>query len=384
MAKANIEVSIVMPCLNEENSIGFCVEQAKKAIKKLGLPGEVIVSDNGSVDRSVQIAKNRGARVVHQPLRGYGNAYLKGISSAKGKYIMIADSDKTYDFMDIEKFILPLKDEGYDMVMGTRLKGRIMPGAMPWLHKKIGNPILSGFLNMLFHTGLSDAHCGQRSFTKKAFEKMFLKTGGMEFASEMVINASKAGLRIKEVPITYYANKDRKPHLRSFRDGWRHVRFMLLYSPFHLFFVPGITIFLIGAALLTLMSTKEVMIGQVSLGPITAVFGSLLCVFGFQIILLSYFAKVAYSKISPFDKQFSGALKVIDKLLSIEKSLLIGCIMIFMGVLIDAFILFKWLSSNMGQLSLRDGSLAVSALTIIIFGMQIIFSAFLTSIIKME
>jgi len=381
---AEIEVSIVMPCLNEERSIGWCVKRSLQAIRKLGVSGEVVVSDNGSTDRSREIARRLGARVVRQPKRGYGNAYLKGLSEARGKYIMMADSDKTYDFLDIEKFINPLRHEKYDMVMGSRLKGKIMPGAMPWLHQHIGNPVLSWFLNVLFHTGLSDAHCGQRAFTKKAFEKMHLKTGGMEFASEMVINASKAKLKIKEVPITYYANKNRRPHLRSFRDGWRHVRFMLLYSPFHLFFIPGIILMALGIALLAVLSTMSIVIGKVSLGPISAVLGSLLTIIGFQAILLGYFAKLAYSRISPFDAKLKGVLSWLDRMLTFERGLVIGSAFFIIGIAINSFLLFEWVEKGLGELTMRDGAIAVSALTIIVFGAQIAFSSFLANIIKMD
>jgi glycosyltransferase involved in cell wall biosynthesis len=226
MEKQNPEVSIVMPCLNEEKTIGICIKKAKQAIRELKLDAEVIVSDNDSSDKSVEIAESLGARVVHQSLRGYGNAYKKGFAQAKGKYILMGDSDNTYDFTDISRFIEPLKKD-YDMVMGTRLKGKIMPGAMPWLHQYIGNPFLTGLIRLLFKSHISDAHCGMRSFTKGAYEKMHLKTAGMEFASEIVINAIKARLRIKEIPITLYANRERIPHLNSLNDGWRHIKFIL-------------------------------------------------------------------------------------------------------------------------------------------------------------
>jgi len=226
MNAKTVKVSIVMPCLNEEKTLAICIRKAKSGIKKLGISGEVVIADNGSTDNSIKIAKKEGARVVHQPRKGYGNAYKLGFAKAKGKYIIMADSDNTYDLTDIARFIKPL-DEGYDMVMGSRIKGYIEPGAMPWLHEYIGNPGLTFMLNVLFQTGISDAHCGMRSFTKEAYQRMQLKTNGMEFASEMVINASLAKLKITEIPITLYANRERTPHIHSFRDGWRHIIFML-------------------------------------------------------------------------------------------------------------------------------------------------------------
>ena len=220
-----IEVSVVMPCLNEQATIGACIEKAHRTLKNLCISGEIVVADNGSTDNSVAIAQSLGAQVVHQPCRGYGAAYQTGIAAAQGKSIVIGDSDDTYDFSELNRFILPLR-QGYDLVMGSRFKGEIRPGAMPWLHRYVGNPFLTGMLNLLFKAGVSDAHCGMRAFTREAYEQMKLKTPGMEFASEMVIKAVQAGLRIAEVPITYYPRKG-ESKLHSFRDGWRHLRFML-------------------------------------------------------------------------------------------------------------------------------------------------------------
>ena len=226
---SDVEISVVMPCLDEEETIGACIEKAWQGIESSGFRGEVVVSDNGSCDASVEIAEKLGARVVHQPVRGYGSAYLKGIREARGQYIIIGDSDDTYDFTEVDRFVMPLQD-GYDLAMGSRFEGEILPDAMPWLHQYIGNPVLTGILNLFFRAGVSDAHCGIRAFTRDAFQRMHLQTSGMEFASEMVINAAKADLHIAEVPVTYYPRLG-ESKLHSFRDGWRHLRFMLLYSP---------------------------------------------------------------------------------------------------------------------------------------------------------
>ena len=243
---SEIEVSVVMPCLNEASTVGICVGKALKTMDELGIKGEVVVSDNGSIDDSVSIAEKAGARVVHQSAKGYGNAYLKGFAEAKGKYIVMGDADDSYDFTDLKRFIEPLR-QGFDMVMGTRIKGEIIPGAMPFLHKYLGVPVLTWMLNLLFKSGISDAHCGMRSFTKEAYEKMRLQTAGMEFASEMVIKAKHAGLRIDEIPITLHPDgRPGKPHLKSFQDGWRHVRFMLNYKPTVLYLIPGIILFVGG------------------------------------------------------------------------------------------------------------------------------------------
>ena len=223
------EVSVVLPCLNEEATIGACIKNIKNVLKKENINGEIIVSDNGSTDNSVKIAKSLNARVINQPLKGYGAACLKGIHEATGEFIIMADSDATYDFLETPALLKPLK-KGYDFVIGTRFKGTIKKDAMPWTHRYIGNPLLSGLVNLFFKANLSDAHCGFRAFTKKAFEKMNLKTTGMEFASEMVISASKNKLKICEVPISYNKRKG-KSKLKSFSDGWRHLKF-IIYSTY--------------------------------------------------------------------------------------------------------------------------------------------------------
>ena len=217
-----IEVSVVMPCLNEAETIGICIKKAQAALKEHDIQGEVVIADNGSTDNSVAIAQEFGARVTHQPLRGYGAAYLAGITAARGKYFVIADSDNTYDFTEIDRFLHPLRD-GTELVMGSRFLGDIRPGAMPKLHRYIGNPVLTGILNLLFRAGISDAHCGMRAFTREAYQRMELRTTGMEFASEMVISATKCHLKIVEIPITYYPRIG-ESKLNSFRDGWRQAK----------------------------------------------------------------------------------------------------------------------------------------------------------------
>ena len=284
-----IEVSVVMPCLNEEATIGACIKKAQDSLKTLDIPGEVIVADNGSTDASIEIAEELGARVVHQPVRGYGAAYLAGIAAARGKYLVIGDSDDTYDFARIEMFLKPLR-EGAELVMGSRFSGKVLPGAMPKLHQYLGNPVLTGILNLLFRAGVSDAHCGMRAFTRDAYEKMKLQTTGMEFASEMVINATKANLKITEVPITYYPRKG-ESKLNSFRDGWRHLRFMLMLSPTYLFLIPGALLFLMG-----LIGTLALLPGPLEIGDRAydvhvMILVSLLCLLGYQLFLLGFSAK---------------------------------------------------------------------------------------------
>ena len=219
-------ISIVMPCLNEEKTLRTCIEKAQGTLKSLGLKGEVVISDNGSTDASVEIAQRLGASVVHQQTRGYGAAYLAGFATAQGQYIVMGDSDNTYDFTDLERFITPLQS-GYDFVIGNRFKGTILPGAMPWARRHIGNPILSGMLRVLWGTSISDSHCGMRAFTADAYKRMDLKTTGMEFASEMVIKALQAELKILEIPIIYHP-RGGESKLNEIRDGLRHIQFMLM------------------------------------------------------------------------------------------------------------------------------------------------------------
>lgn len=225
------DLTIVMPCLNEEKAVATCIKKAIDSFQRLGLRGEVVLVDNGSTDNSVEIARSSGARVVLEPQRGYGNALRRGISQASGNLIIMGDADDSYDFSDIEPFVIALK-EGADFVIGTRLRGRIEKGAMPFLHRYVGTPFLTFISNLLFGLKLSDNNCGMRAFAKDTYERMHLVTSGMEFATEMIIKASQARLAVREVPIKYYKTKrGRRPHLRSFSDGWRHLRFMLLFSP---------------------------------------------------------------------------------------------------------------------------------------------------------
>lgn len=245
-SRSKIELSIVLPCLNEERTVGACVAQAKSFLAKHKINGEVIVADNGSVDHSVKIAKSKGARVIHVKQKGYGNALRGGFEAAKGKYIIMADADESYDLFNLMPFVEKLR-EGYDLVMGNRFKGGIKKGAMPWHHKYIGNPFLSFLGGLFFRTDARDFHCGLRGFTKEAIQRMGLQTTGMELASEIVIKSSILGMKVCEVPTTLSPDRrNRPPHLRSFRDGWRHLRFLLIYSPRWLFLYPGVILLAAG------------------------------------------------------------------------------------------------------------------------------------------
>jgi glycosyltransferase involved in cell wall biosynthesis len=374
-AMDGIQVSVVMPCLNEAETIDTCVAWALEGIARSGLVGEVVVSDNGSTDGSTLIAENAGARVVHQPLRGYGNAYLKGFAEAKGDIIVMGDSDATYDFRQLPELIAPLAD-GADYVLGSRMNGTILPGAMPWLHRYVGNPVLTFILNRFFGHASSDAHSGMRAFTREAYERMDLRCEGMEFASEVVIKAAREGLVVAEIPIVYHA-RGGESKLRTFRDGWRHLRFMLLACPKYLFFIPGALMFALG------------MIGQTALlrGPMPLRFHSLdvhfsalfalLAIVGFQTIVFGAFAKVI-ARAQGFDRT-NGFDSWLEKDFTLERGLLTGLMVFAFGFAIDAWILVEWLRRGRG--SIDEMRPALFALSMMAVGAQIMFAAFFISLI---
>ena len=279
---APIEVSVVMPCLNEARTVAICVRKAVECLERLGVSGEVIVADNGSTDGSQDLAREAGARVVPASRRGYGAALQAGIAAAKGRFVIMGDADDSYDFTALGPFIERLR-AGDELVMGNRFAGGIKPGAMPWLHRYIGNPVLSGILNLFFRSPIRDAHCGLRGFRKESYEKLDLATPGMEFASEMVVKACLHKQKISEVPTTLSPDgRDRPPHLRSFRDGWRHLRFLLLMSPLWLFRVPSVCLVGLGLALMALLTPGPVALGNARLDVTAMLIGSLCVVLGHQ------------------------------------------------------------------------------------------------------
>ncbi|GAC1462314.1 MAG: glycosyltransferase family 2 protein [Chloroflexota bacterium] len=373
-----VVISIVMPCLNEDETIAPCVTKALEGIRRTGLPGEVVVADNGSTDRSVEIATELGARVIHQPLRGYGNAYRAGFEAARGKYIVMGDSDDTYDFTEIGQLIDKLR-EGNEYVLGSRFAGNILPGAMPWLHQYIGNPVLTGLLNFLFGLKSSDAHSGLRAFTKDAYNRMKLQTTGMEFASEMVINAARAKLKVAEVPITYYPRAG-ESKLRSFRDGWRHLRFMMLYSPDHLFLVPGTVLLVLGLATMLFLLPGPKIINGHFIDYHFMFLASLLTIVGFQVLLTGFYAK-AYA----FTHRFAPDDRMIQwfyRYFSLEAWMLMGFAVFLIGAGIDGAIFITWIRHSFhGLFAVRP---ALLSLTLMVIGLQLVFSSFLLSILNIN
>lgn len=375
---AAIELSIVMPCLNERDSIGECVDQAFAVIKASGIAGEVVVADNGSTDGSQALAQERGATVVHQPLRGYGNAYLKGFETARGRYILMADSDGTYDLSVAPRFVELLKS-GYDVVMGSRVRGHIERGAMPFTHQYIGVPILTWFVNVVCGSRVSDAHCGMRAFSRRALEAMYLRTGGMEFASEMIIRAARAGLRISEVPITYRARTG-SSKLRTVPDGWRHLRFILLYSPTYLFLGPGVAMLGLGLLILLALVWGPVTVAGLFFDFHYMVVGTLLALLGVQVVSLGLSARV-YA-VTHGMVQEDGVLRALAAHFRLETGLLLGMSILTPGMAILLWILFRWVTEGFG---LSEGILirpALLGMTLVAAGVQVLFASFFVSLLS--
>jgi glycosyltransferase involved in cell wall biosynthesis len=372
------EISIVLPCRNEAVTVALCVEKALGAFERIGVRGEVLVVDNGSTDGSAEIAASAGARVVHETELGYGNALRRGIEEARADWILMADADDSYDLSDLDGFVAGLRG-GADLVMGSRFRGSIRPGAMPWLHRWIGNPVLSALLRFLFGGSVSDAHCGMRAFTRDAVDRMDLRGGGMELASEMVVKAMLERMRVAEVPITLHVDgRDRPPHLRTFRDGWRHLRLMLLLSPTHVFVLPGLAIMLLGIVPLLTLADGPRTVGVMSFDVHFLVLGSLLTILGFQIATTGLFAK-SYShaaRLYPPDRM----LRAFQRHFTLERGLVLGLLLFLVGFVRDAAILIGWLGSGFGGLDAVRPALQAS--TAMIVGLQAIFSSFFLELLR--
>jgi len=383
ISSTGITLSIVMPCLNEAETLVNCIRKARRSFEELGVSGEVVIADNGSTDGSQEMAIAAGARVVDVSERGYGCALRAGIEAAQGKWIIMGDSDDSYDFSKIAPFINALS-EGYELVMGCRMprgKGRIEKGAMPWKHRWIGNPILSFIGKLFFKSAVNDFHCGLRGFSKVGYEKMALCTTGMEFASEMVIKSTLQGLKITEVPITLHKDgRSRPPHLRSWRDGWRHLRFMLLFSPLWLFLVPGAVLtgtgFLAGVRLLM----GPLIIGPAGFDTNTLLVCAMAIIIGLQLSLFAIFARVF--AVGQGFMPPSQRLKTIVKKVSLESGLLAGLGMGAIGLGWIIMAVMQWRSVGYGALSYSDSlRQVIPSVTLMTVGAQIFFSSFFLGIL---
>jgi hypothetical protein len=380
------ELTILMPCLNEAETLARCVEKAKTGLVRAGVRGEVLVADNGSTDGSLAIAEKAGARVVHVREKGYGSALRGGIEAALGKWIIMGDADDSYDFSAIEGFVARFR-EGYDLVMGCRLPrggGVIAPGAMPWKNRWIGNPTLSFIGRLFFKCPARDFHCGLRGFTREACRKMELKTTGMEFASEMVIKATLKSLRIAEVPITLHPDgRSRRPHLKPWRDGWRHLRFMLIFSPRWLFLVPGLLLSVAGGVAAAVLALAPLHVGRVEFSTGTLAVACMSVIIGAQLVAFAFFTKVfAISEgLLPQDPKFSRVFQTF----SLEKGICVGLGVLVLGLALLLHALWVWKQAGYGMLSYGDNMRRlIPAVTLIVVAIQICFSSFFLSVLGLK
>jgi glycosyltransferase involved in cell wall biosynthesis len=372
-----IDVSVVIPCLNEAKSIGFCIDKAFFAFSEIGMNGEVVVADNGSTDGSVEIAKAHGARVVHVNAKGYGNALRSGIDAANGTYVVMGDADESYDFSEVPRFVAKLL-QGYELVMGNRLRGEIKPGAMPWHHQHLGTPFMSAILNLFFRAGVGDVNCGMRGFTRDLYRRLGLRTTGMEFASEFAIKAAKMNARVVEIPITLWPDKrGRPPHLRSFRDGWRHLRFMLLYAPNWLFLLPGGMLTLLGMMLVFWLLPGPRHLGRAVIDVHTMLFGMVFTLTGTQIIAIGLFAKV-YS----YAERFAPNQRSLERWLQrvrLEEGLLLGGALALLGASGIVWVAWRWMATGFGPL--HEFRVAIFFSLWFLLGVQVVFSSFFLSML---
>jgi glycosyltransferase involved in cell wall biosynthesis len=383
----SVQLTILMPCLNEAETIARCIEKAKTGIARAGVPGEILVADNGSTDGSQAIAEKLGARVVPVKEKGYGNALRGGIAAAKGKYILMGDADDSYDFSEADRFVKKFQ-EGYDLVMGCRLPiggGTIMPGAMPWKNRWIGNPVLSFIGRLFFKCPAHDFHAGLRAFTKDALEKMELQTTGMEFASEMVIKATLKKFRIAEVPITLHKDgRSRPPHLKPWRDGWRHLRFMLIYSPRWLFLMPGLLLSAVGLLLSAVLAVKDIRLGGILLNVGTLMMACMAVVVGFQLVAFAFFTKVfaIAEGLLPEDPKLTRVFKIF----TLEKGIVAGLLVLLAGVAMFLRALWLWQQAHFGLLPSTGENLRrlIPAGTLIVLGIQVVFSSFFMSVLGLK
>jgi len=372
-----MKYSVILPCRNEEKTLEICIKKIKKTFKEINEKDyEIIVSDS-SVDKSPEIAKKLKVKLVKHNLQGYGNAYLKAFKHAKGDYIIIGDSDNTYDFSEIPKFIEQL-EKGYDLVIGTRLKGKIEKGAMPPLHRYLGTPILNKFIKIFFGRKFSDCNSGFRAIKRKALEKLNLKTKGMEFASEIIMKAIKNKLKIKEIPITY-SKRVGDSKLKTWNDGWKHLRFMLLYSPNYLFLIPGLILVLLGFLIMSLILTENLVLFGITFQTHPMFIGSILSILGYQLILTGIFAKIyAHNHLG----EKNPNLERLFHLFNLEKAIFSGGILFLIGLFIYLSILMQWIAKNFGELTTIN--ISIFALTFIVLGIQTIFAGFFFSILGIE
>jgi glycosyltransferase involved in cell wall biosynthesis len=382
-AVQGLELTILMPCLNEAATIGSCILKAKRFLVRAGVKGEILVADNGSTDTSVAIATEVGARVVPVPVRGYGAALITGIQAARGRFIIMGDSDDSYDFERLEAFIEALR-QGADLVMGNRFRGGIEPGAMPALHRWLGNPVLSGLGRLMYCDAIGDFHCGLRGFDRDAIRRLNLCCPGMEFASEMVLKASLNGLRIMEVPTTLRPDgRGRPPHLRSWRDGWRHLRLLLLFSPGWLFMVPGMALLILGVFGQLALLPGPLMFSSMGLDVHTLLYCAGATILGLQLLLFGALAKVFAVGQGVLPR--SRLIELFLELVPVEAGLIFGGIMVTAGAVLTTSSIAAWDASMWGQLDPSVGMRsAIPAVTLLVTGMQVVFASMFVGVLGLR
>ncbi len=382
-ANGEVEVSIVMPCLNEAETLGTCIRKATDWMQANHINGEVIIADNGSTDGSQEIARSLGARVIPIEQRGYGSALMGGISAAHGTFIIMGDSDDSYDFRNLSPFLEQLR-AGYDLVMGNRFMGGIAPGAMPPLHRYLGNPVLTSIGRLFFRSACGDFHCGLRGFRKDSIMQLDLRTTGMEFASEMVVKATLYQMQITEVPTTLSPDgRSRPPHLRSWRDGWRHLRFLLLYSPRWLFLYPGIALMVAGLVTGIWLLPAPQTIGNVTFDVHTLLYAAMAIVIGFQAIVFAAFTKIfAISEhLLPDDPR----LHTFSKTLTLENGLVVGMICILLGLVGSLYAIGDWGARSFGTLDpVQMLRVVIPSVTLLTLGFQTILASFFLSVLGLK
>jgi glycosyltransferase involved in cell wall biosynthesis len=382
-AAAQIELTVLMPCLNEAETLARCIEKARRMLDEQGIAGEVLIADNGSTDGSDEIAAGLGARVVRVSEKGYGSAISGGVDAARGRYIIMADADSSYDFGECPRLLEKLR-AGSDLVMGNRFRGGIRQKAMPTLHRYLGNPVLTAIGRLFFKAPCSDFHCGLRGFTREAFLRMDLHTTGMELASEMVVKASLFGMRIAEVPVTLSPDgRSRPPHLRSWRDGWRHLRFLLLYSPRWLFLYPGTLLMLAGIAAMLWLVPANRIIGRVSFGVNTLLYAAMATLVGFQAIAFATFTKIfaISEKLLPEDARMRRVFRHV----TLETGVIAGGLLIAAGLAGSIYAVEIWAARNFGRLNGEQVlRLVIPAATGITLGVQTVLSSFFISVLGLR
>jgi glycosyltransferase involved in cell wall biosynthesis len=378
-----VELTVVMPCLNEAETLAVCVDKALAALTENEIVGEVVVADNGSTDGSQAIAEAHGARVVPVPVRGYGAALNAGITAAQGKYVLMADADDSYNFAHIPRFLAELR-KGADLVMGNRFKGGIGPGAMPPLHRYLGNPVLSWLGRTLFDAPIGDFHCGIRAFSRDAYDRLELRTTGMEFASEMVVKASLLKQRIAEVPTTLQKDgRSRPPHLKTWRDGWRHLRFLLMYSPRWLFLFPGLALMLGGFALMAWLLPAERPLGHVNLGVDTLAYSAAAVLLGFQLVFFGVAAKVfaITEGLLPEDESFDRWFRFVN----LESGLIVGVLLVLVGLGIAISSVSAWAHTGYGPLPpVEMMRRTLPAMMCLMLGTEVCFASFFLSLLGLK